>query len=174
MKKLIQGFAVGLLAIVATASMAQSTALNDAQIAAIVVAANTVDIKTGKLAQKKGSAKDVKAFGERMVTDHKAVNEQARELVEKLGVKPEESEASKGLMATGNKKVKELKKLEGSAFDKAYIENEITYHQSVLSTIDKALIPNAKNAELKALIVKVRPAIEAHLKHAQQIQSTLK
>jgi putative membrane protein len=49
----------------------------------------------------------------------------------------------------------------------------VTYHQQVLDAIDKVLIPNAKNGELKALIEKVRPAIEAHLQHAQQIQSKL-
>ena len=44
----------------------------------------------------------------------------------------------------------------------------------VLDAIDKTLVPNARNAELKALIVKVRPAFVAHLEHAKMIQSTLK
>jgi putative membrane protein len=64
--------------------------------------------------------------------------------------------------------------LSGPAFDKAYIEHEITYHQVVLNAIDKTLLPNASNSELKDLISKVRPAIEAHWQHAQQIRSTLK
>jgi len=36
------------------------------------------------------------------------------------------------------------------------------------------MIPNAKNEELKALIVKVRPAFVAHLEHAKMIQATLR
>jgi putative membrane protein len=50
----------------------------------------------------------------------------------------------------------------------------VTYHQSVLDAIDKTLIPSAKNKELKALLVKVRPAFVAHLEHAKQLQGSLK
>ena len=43
----------------------------------------------------------------------------------------------------------------------------------MLDAVDKTLIPNAKNAELKALLVKVRPAFVAHLEHAKQLQASL-
>ena len=66
-----------------------------------------------------------------------------------------------------------LKKLNGAAFDKAYIDHEVAYHQAVLDAIDKTLIPSAKNEELKGLIIKVRPAIAAHLDHAKMIQGKL-
>ena len=66
-----------------------------------------------------------------------------------------------------------LKKLKGEAFDKAYVDHEVAYHQQVLDALDKTLIPNASNAELKALLVKVRPAFVAHLDHAKMVQSSL-
>ena len=66
-----------------------------------------------------------------------------------------------------------LKTLKGAAFDKAYVDHEVVYHQAVIDAIDKTLIPSAQNAELKALLVKVRPAFVAHLDHAKQLQSTL-
>jgi putative membrane protein len=69
--------------------------------------------------------------------------------------------------------VASLKTLKGAAFDKAYIDHEVAYHQQVLDALDKTLIPNAQNAELKALLVKVRPAFVAHLDHAKQLQSSL-
>jgi putative membrane protein len=43
----------------------------------------------------------------------------------------------------------------------------------VIDAVDKTLLPNAKNAELKALIEKVRPAFVAHLDHAKQLQGEL-
>lgn len=147
---------------------------NDAEIAAIVVAANAVDIDAGKLAKAKGSTREVRDFGQRMVTDHTGVNKQAGDLVKKLGVKPVESDTSKSLRDGGKANLKKLKALKGAEFDKAYVDNEVSYHQAVLDTIDKTLIPNAKNAELKELIVKVRPAIDAHLQHAKQMQSSMK
>ena len=146
---------------------------NDAQIAAIVVAANQVDINAGELAKSKASNKEVKAFAQRMITDHTGVNKSAVELVTKLKVKPEENETSKSLKSGGADTIKRLKGLKGKEFDKAYVDNEVTYHQTVLDALDNTLIPNASNDELKALLVKVRPAFVAHLEHAKQIQASL-
>jgi len=146
---------------------------NDAQIAAIVVAANQVDINAGQLAKSKAENKEVKAFAERMVTDHTGVNKSAVDLVTKLKVKPEENETSRTLRSNGADTVKKLKALHGKEFDKAYVDNEVSYHQAVLDAVDNTLIPNAKNDELKSLLVKVRPAFVAHLDHAKHIQATL-
>lgn len=153
---------------------AQTAAPNDAQIAAIVVAANQVDIDAGRLAETKASRNEVKEFARRMVTDHSGVNRQAVELVTRLGVKPEENTTSRSLKDAGASTVKRLQGLSGAAFDKAYVDNEVSYHQAVLDVVDKTLIPSAQNAELKALLVQVRPAFVAHLDHARHIQSSLK
>ena len=108
-----------------------------------------------------------------MVTDHTGVNKSATELVTKLKVKPEDNPTSASLKSDGDQNLKNLKGLEGAAFDRAYVDNEVTYHQNVIDAMDKTLIPSAKNAELKALLVKVRPAFVAHLEHAKRIQSAL-
>lgn len=146
---------------------------NDAQIASIVVTANQVDIDAGKLAETMGHEKDVKAFGKQMVTDHTGVNKQAVALVTKLKVKPEDNATSQSLQKEGDENLKALKALKGAAFDKAYVEHEVTYHQQVIDAIDKTLIPNAQNAELKALLVAVRPAFVGHLEHAKKMQTEL-
>jgi putative membrane protein len=145
----------------------------DAQIASIVVTANQVDIDAGKLAEARGHGKDVRAFGKQMVTDHSGVNKQAVALVTKLKVTPEDNPTSQSLKAGGEENLKKLKRLKGAAFDKAYVDHEVAYHEQVLDAIDKVLIPNAKNEELKALLVKVRPAFVAHLEHAKMIQAKL-
>jgi putative membrane protein len=164
--------------IIAGGALAQGAAPaagpNDAQIASIVVTANQVDIDAGKLAEAKGSTKEVKAFGKQMVTDHSGVNQQAVALVTKLKVTPEDNPTSQSLKAGGVENVKTLQGLQGAAFDRAYVDHEVVYHEQVLDAIDKTLVPNAKNPELKALIVKVRPAFVAHLEHAKMIQATLK
>ena len=160
-------------ALVAAGSAFAQGGPNDAQIAHIVVTANQVDIDAGKLAQSKSKNAEVKAFGKQMVTDHSGVNKQATALVKKLKVKPEDNDTSKSLKKGGQENVAALKKLKGAEFDKAYVDHEVAYHEQVLDAIDKVLIPNAKNAELKALIEKVRPAIDAHLQHAKMLQSKL-
>ncbi|MEO8922714.1 MAG: DUF4142 domain-containing protein [Caldimonas sp.] len=145
----------------------------DPQIASIVVTANQVDIDAGKLAESKGSAADVRAFAKQMVTDHSGVNKQAVALVTKLKVTPQDNPTSESLKKGGADNVTALKGLKGAAFDKAYIDHEVAYHEQVLEAIDKTLIPGAQNAELKALLVAVRPAFVGHLEHAKQIQGTL-
>jgi putative membrane protein len=112
-------------------------------------------------------------FAKQMVTDHTAVNKSATDLVQKLKVTPEDNPTSQSLAKGGAENVARLKTLRGAAFDKAYINHEVTYHQNVLDALDKTLIPNAQNAELKALLEKVRPAFVAHLNHAKMIQSSL-
>ena len=171
MKSLQYGLAA-VLALFAATCFAQGGP-SDPQIAAIVVTANQVDIDAGKLAQSKGQSKAVKDFGKMMVTDHTGVNKQASALVKKLGVKPEESDTSKSIKKGGDENLANLKKLKGKEFDKAYIDHEVAYHQQVLDAVDKTLIPNAQNADLKALLVKVRPAFVAHLEHAKHLQSSL-
>jgi len=155
------------------AASAQDKGPSDPQIAGIVVAANQIDIDAGKLAKSRTKNKEVSRFAQQMITDHTAVNKQAGALVKKLGVKPEASATSKSLKTAARENMANLKSLKDAAFDKAYAENEVAYHQQVLDAIDKVLIPNAKNAELKDLITKVRPAIAAHLEHAKMIQSSL-
>jgi putative membrane protein len=152
---------------------AHAQGVNDAQIASIVVTANQVDIDAGKLARSKAASKDVRAFAEQMVTDHTAVNQQAVALVQRLKVKPEDNPTAQSLKSGGHDNVGKLKQLKGQAFDRAYVDHEVTYHQAVLDALDTTLIPSAKNEDLKALMVKVRPAFVAHLEHARQLQIKL-
>ncbi len=172
--KTIRAASASTLAILAaSAAWAAGAGPNDAQIAAIVVAANQVDIDAGKFAQSRAQSQEVKEFAGRMVTDHTGVNKSATELVQKLHVTPESNPTSDSLERQGEENLAALRKLSGSALDKAYIDHEVAYHQSVLDAVDKTLIPNAHNAELKALLVKVRPAFVDHLQHAKHLQSTL-
>jgi putative membrane protein len=144
--------------------------INDAEIAAIVVTANQVDVDAGKLAVARSSNDKVKAFAQLMITDHSGVNQAAVELVTRLKVTPRPSSTSKALQAGGDKNLAHLKTLKGAAFDQAYINHEYAYHQQVIDALDKTLIPGATNAELKALLVKVRPAFVAHRDHAKSLQ----
>ena len=173
---LMSALMCGAILLAAAPAMAQAAAAagpTDPQIAAIVVAANQVDIDAGKLAKSRSKNKAVKSFANTMIRDHSSVNKQAVALVKKLKVKPEANATSKSLLDGGKANLAALKKLKGAAFDKAYVDHEVAYHQQVIDAINGTLIPNAKNAELKALLVKVAPVIQAHLEHAKKMQADL-
>ena len=146
--------------------------VSDAQIASIVVTANQVDIDAGKLAKSRSANDEVKAFAEQMIIDHTSVNKSATDLVAKLKVSPQSNPTSQSLKAGGDRNLAHLKTLTGAAFDKAYVDHEVAYHQQVIDALDSILIPGATNAELKALLIKVRPAFVAHLEHAKRLQSS--
>ena len=152
---------------------APAPAINDAQIAHIVVTADAIDSTAGALAAQKGSSKEVIDFGKMMVTDHGAVNKQAVALATKLSVTPEDNDVSRQLQSGADANIAKLQGLTGKDFDKAYIDNEVTYHQAVADAMSQKLIPGAQNAELKALLEKSLPAFGAHLERAKQIQASL-
>src|SRR5262249_44834276 len=116
---------------------------------------------------------DVKQFAEEMVRDHAAVNDQALALVKKLNVAPQDNATSQALSKAAAKKLVELGKLQGPAFDKAYVANEVAYHKTVNDALKNILIPEAKNAELKALLQTGLTLFESHQAHAQQIETSI-
>jgi len=152
---------------------ADKPAVNDAQIAQIVVTANSIDIENGKIALQNSKTASVDEFANLMIKDHTAVNNNATALVTRLGVKPEPSDTSKSLQSAADTEQAKLRGLHGHDFDKAYLENEVAYHKQVIDALDKTLIPNAQNAELKKTLVDVRPAFQAHLDHAKQSLAAL-
>jgi putative membrane protein len=166
---IIVAFAGALLLAAASVS---AQGVTDAQIASIVLTANQVDIDAGRLATSRSTSDEVKAFARLMVTDHTGVNKAATDLAGKLDVTPQDNPTSQSLQADGDKNLAHLKTLTGAAFDKAYIDREVAYHQQVIDALDKTLIPGATNEELKALLVKVRPAFVAHLEHAKRLQAS--
>ncbi len=157
-----------------TGKAAKEAPLTDANIAAIVLAANTIDIQNANLALKTSTDTSVKDFAKMMVTDHTSVNDKAKALAGKLALKPVENATSKGLVKAMNAKRAALARQKGGAFDTAYMDNEVSYHQAVLDMVDQKLIPGAQNAELKDLLTSVRPAFEAHLAHAKEVRAALK
>jgi putative membrane protein len=147
--------------------------VTDAQIASIVLTANQVDIDAGKLAASQATNGEVKTFAQLMVAGHTAVNNAATELAGKLEITPEDNPTSKSLQADGDKNLAHLKTLKGAAFDRAYVNREVAYHQQVIDALDKILIPGATNDELKALLVGVRPSFVGHLEHAKRLQASV-
>lgn len=162
-----------LACLAASQAVAQKPAVNDAQIAQIVVTANQIDIDNGNIALANSKTAGVDEFANLMVKDHTAVNAKAKALVGKLGVKPEPSDTSKSLEDAAAKEQAKLRGLKGAAFDHEYLQNEVAYHQQVLGAISDVLIPNAQNAELKQMLIDVKPAFQAHLEHAQKALAAL-
>lgn len=146
---------------------------SDPQIAHIAYTAGQLDVEAGKQALAKSKNKEVRAFAERMVADHTSVNNQALALAKKLDVTPEDNPTSQGLSKAAAGEREKLSKLEGSAFDRAYVDNEIAYHKTVNGALSKTLIPDAQNPELKSLLEQGLKLFQSHLEHAEHLAKEL-
>ena len=155
-------------------AFAQTPKLIDAEVASVAVTANQIDINYAAIAKEKSKNADVIKFAQTMSNDHKAVIAQAVALVTKLKVTPKDNAVSQSLNAGADKEKAVLRTKSGKDFDKAYIDNEVAYHKAVIGAVETVLIPNAQNAELKALLEKVVPALKAHLEHAEMVKKGLK
>ncbi len=146
--------------------------LDDATIVAIFDAANTADIETGALAAERGSSPEVREFGAMLVRDHEHVRKLGRDLAAKLGVTPtppKDDAASRQHAAA----MKRLRALQGPGFDHAFLQHEVEFHRSVLEAVEKTLLPEIDNAELRDLVVKVAPAFDAHMRAAAALDEKL-
>jgi len=166
-------FTMVVLSSCANAGDSGDSKLTDANIAAIVVGANKIDISAGKIALARSSNPEVRKFAQTMITDHTAVLNSAVALVTRLGVTPVNNELVAVLSKQSSEHEAVLKTLSGAEFDKAYIDHEVAYHKAVIAVIKDQLIPGASNKELKDTLIAVLPAFIAHLKHCEMIQSSL-
>ena len=109
-----------------------------------------------------------------MLRDHKAVNAQTLALLKKLNVTPEDNGTSRALTQQANGKLKEMRTLKGTAFDKAYAQNEVAFHQQVNTALQTALIPSASNPELKDLLSTGLRIFQGHQQHAEHLVQGLR
>ena len=156
----------------ATGAAPATAALTDPNIVYILDQANAADSARGTLAESKGTSADVKQFGRLMVGEHHSLRQQGQALAKQLNVTPQAPGGDQS-EAQAKQEMDSLQAMsKGAAWDKAYIDYEVTYHQQVLQTATKAL-DAAQNQQLKDLIKKAAPVLQHHLDRAQAIQKKL-
>jgi len=154
------------------ASEASALVLDDATIVAIFDAANTADIETGELAAARGHSEEVRQFGAMLARDHTIVRQQGRDLAKKLGVTPTPPAVDQNAQDHAAA-MRRLSGLRGPEFDRAFLQHEVVFHREAIAAIDTTLLPAVKNEELRALVVKVAPAFQAHMVMAQNLGKQL-
>ena len=171
--------AVLVLAGTAAAQPANSPAKpNDAQIAHIAYTAGEIDIKAAKQALEKSRNPQIREFAQDMVRDHTAVNDKALALVKKLGVNPQDNDTEprpQSKQAISGAQQAGQKHEAAPAFDRAYAQNEVAYHQTVNKAhlIIRSFRPPS-NPELKSLLETGLKIFQGHEQHAEQVAAGLK
>lgn len=150
-----------------------ATPLSDAEVLGLLATANDAEISAGQVAITKGQKQEVKDFGLKMVTDHTANNLKIKATEVKSSITRADSDMSRELKKNADAAIDNLKNAKDADFDKSYIDGQVMMHQELLTSLDTSLIPNAKNADVKAYLTDTRTVVESHLKEAQAIQASL-
>ncbi|MEP6857084.1 MAG: DUF4142 domain-containing protein [Gemmatimonadales bacterium] len=150
-----------------------SAKLDDPTIVAIFDAANTYDMETGSLAASRGHSAAVRDFGKMLVRDHRNVRTQGRDLAASLKVTPTPPHDF-ALAKAHAKSMRSLRKAHGRAFDRAFLQHEVDFHNAVIDAVTNTLLPAIQNAQVKDLVTKVAPAFVAHRDAAQKLLSEQK
>jgi putative membrane protein len=162
-------FVAGLTALQPSTVLAQANSkLDDPTIVAIFDAANRYDIETGSLAASKGHSAAVRDFGTMLVRDHGNVRTQGRDLAASLKVTPTPPKDF-ALAKAHAEAMRSLRKLHGRAFDRAFLQHEVDFHDAVIDAVTKTLLPAIQNPQLKDLVTKIAPAFVAHRDAAQNL-----
>ncbi len=147
--------------------------VSDGNIVAIILAANNTDLSYARLAPSRARSADVRAFAQRMMTDHTILNARVSDLALRNRITAEEDATSLDFRDHSAERRDILRELDGARFDSTYAANEIQYHTELLAAINGVLAPSARNSELREFVSLLKPAVSAHLAHAEQMRAAL-
>jgi putative membrane protein len=126
------------------------------------------EVEVGQLAKTKGTDPSVRAFGERMVTDHQKANDELKQIASTKGATIP-SEISHSERSTIDK----LQKAEGAQFDKEFASAMVKDHKKDVKDFKDAA-DDVKDAELKAFAQKTLATLQEHLRMAEDMAKTVK
>lgn len=135
---------------------------------------NQVEIKAGKLATQKAASQDVRAYGERLMKDHKLADKKVSDLANELGVeliqvKPQTKE-EKQHAKKQKETMQKLQELKGEAFDPVFLKAMVDGHKHAIETLTKAQ-KKLDQPEVKELVGKLIPILKQHLELAENLQA---
>jgi putative membrane protein len=90
-----------------------------------------------------------------------------------LTLKAADSQLSNQVGMDGSDARRKLDAASGADFDRVFVATQIDAHRKLLDVLDRQLVPNAKNAELKALLLRARPKVEEQLRTLESAQKSL-
>ena len=164
------------------APAAQSAAADSKSFINDLAIAGMAEVQLGKLATERAANADVKAFGQMMVTDHSKAGDELKQVASQLNVQPPTQ-----LDPKHRDLADRLSKLQGAAFDRAYMDAMVQGHQEVLAKLrarstnphaagtaagGQGELAPARQGEqaLTQWATKTSPTVQQHLERAQELQ----
>ena len=146
-------------------------ALTDANILAHEKVGDSAEVVVATLAKSTTKDAGVRAYAQRLITDHGKGGKEVDAVIKKTSINPEPASYDTTAAATAHT-LDHLKSLTGADFDTAFVTHEIQDHQTDIADAQNA-VDAAVNAEVKGLVQKAIPELKTHLDLAQRLADKL-
>ena len=145
----------------------------DGEVVSALQGINNGEMKTAKIAAKKSMNQSVQQYAQQVMVDHRNAEKQLDEIRSKNRITVDTPAVRRDMRQENTAAMRRINKMEGAAFDQAFLDQQINQHQQALQLIDSRLLKSADNIDLRSYITNLRTVIDSHLQTAQQLRSTL-
>jgi putative membrane protein len=95
------------------------------------------------------------------------------QLMSGLGISARDNEISQQIQSASDRETSTLNSLSGIDFDRTYLDGQISYYRMVVDTMDRDLLPNARDPQVRASLQNARERANEHLREAQDLRNSL-
>lgn len=139
----------------------------DQQFMLTAASVGKAEIDLGKLASEQGASPEVRAFGQKMVSEHTRINGELSQIADAKQVHLLEA------MDPANRTLyDELKKMTGPAFDREYAIAQVHIHQ-MGNALYASEAQHGEDAQVKQFAARGVPIGNDHLQHASHLLQDL-
>lgn len=147
--------------VAALPAAAQAQGSGDKAFVAKALAGDVAEVQTGQLVARKASSPDVKSYGQMLADDHTKALDQMKTVASQLGVEPPAAPKP-----ADQKEMDKLDKLEGQAFDRAFLRHAVADHRKDIAEYRKEARGKGDAADIARQQL---PVLETHLQRAQEL-----
>jgi len=142
----------------------------NAELVGFINGYNSAEIEIGGLARTKATDPEVRQFAQRIITEHRALLNEASSTARRLNIVPVMPAADEGIQSGHREAMRDFNaRAKGKEFDQAFVEHEIQMHRNVLDEIEDAL-EGKRNEEIRPLLERARDGVRGHLTTAEALE----
>lgn len=146
---------------------AKAASDSDKKFLAMAAQSDQNEIALSQLAQQKAANPAIKAFAEKMVTEHTKMSESMKPFADSWGLT-----SPSGPDADHQKELDKLNGLSGEEFDKEYISQMVSDHSKALRAFTTEA-KDTKDVKFRAAVIKGKTAVAAHKNMAYDLKKKL-
>lgn len=145
----------------------------DGEIVSALEGINKGGMKTAKIAARKSMNPAVQQYAQQVMIDHRNAEKQLDQIRRKNNITLETPAVRRDMRAENTAARRRVNRLDGPAFDQAFLDEQISQQQQALQLIDNSLLKKTDNIDLRAYINNLRTLMEANFQKARQLRAAI-